>query len=133
MNPAVILRSNIRQLVDECLVDIELKEAEIKKLEEFNLGKCEEDEIYLPPYHIAKTILGFGNGKDRVTTSAFQIRCHPDHATFLKCILCRMHVGSKYPLHFYPEGAILLDGPEKYRSILKEQNEYLFAMTTFPV
>ena len=133
MNPAVILRSHIRQLLDEYLVDIELRDSEIKKLEEFNLGECEDDEIYIPPFHITKTHLNFGNGKDRVTTSVFQIRCHPDHATFMKCILCRMHTESKYPLHFYPEGAILIDGPEKYRSILKEQNEYLFGMTTFPI
>ena len=44
-----------------------------------------------------------------------------------------MVISSKYPLNFYYDGEIIIDGPEKYRSILKEQNEYLFSMTTFPV
>ena len=37
------------------------------------------------------------------------------------------------PLNFYPGGEIMIDSTKKYRSILKDQNEYLFAMTTFPV
>lgn len=44
-----------------------------------------------------------------------------------------MNNESKYELEFYPEGSILLDGPEKYRSILRSQNEYLFNMSTFPL
>ena len=134
MNPAVVLRSHIRSLVDECLKVIELKESEMKVLDEFNDGKdIGTDTIHIPPYHIEKTMLRFGNGKDRITTSVYQIRCNPAHATFFKVILCRMSNATEYPLHFYPEGAIHLDGSEKYRSILKEQNEYLFAMSTFPV
>ena len=83
----------------------------------------EEDTIYIPPYHIAKVLIGYGNGKARVTTSTYQIRCNPDHAQFFKCIFCRMAITKAYPLSFFPEGAILTDGPEKYRSILKGQNE----------
>ena len=44
-----------------------------------------------------------------------------------------MYYESKYEIGFYPEGSILLDGPKKYRSILKFQNEYLFIMSTFPI
>ena len=44
-----------------------------------------------------------------------------------------MLITTEYPLQFYPEGSILLDGPEKYRSILKDQNKYLFNLTTFPI
>ena len=44
-----------------------------------------------------------------------------------------MNNESRYPLKFYPEGSIFIDGPEKYRSVLKSQNEYLHNMSTFPM
>ena len=44
-----------------------------------------------------------------------------------------MAITKDYPLNFFPEGVILTDGSEKYRSILKGQNEYLFNLTTFPI
>ena len=71
--------------------------------------------------------------KNRISTSAYPIRCAPQHAELFKVIFCRMNNESKYELGFYPEGSVLLDGPEKYRSILKSQNEYLLNMTTFPL
>ena len=34
--------------------------------------------------------LGYGNGKRRMSTMAFEIKCHPDNATILKRLLCRV-------------------------------------------
>ena len=102
MNPAVILRSHIRQLLEEYLVDIALRDSEIKKLEEFNIGECEDDEIYIPPFHIAKTLLNFGNGKYRVTTSVFQIGAilttQPSlNASYAECILNQNTLSTSTP------------------------------------
>ena len=58
---------------------------------------------------------------------------YPSHVQFFKVIFFRMATTTEYPLDFYPEGAILLDVPEKYRSILKAHNEYLFNITTYPI
>ena len=81
-----------------------------------------------PSYYVTKATIHYGNGKNRISTSAYQIRCAPQHAELFKVIFCGINNESKYELRLYPEGSILLDGPEKYRSILKSQNEYLFNM-----
>ena len=131
----MLLRSDIREKLDYCLAIIELKTKEEEILQEFTPDdkKYTEDTIYFPQYYISKTIINYRNGKYRVSKSAYQICFSPKHDALYKCILCRMKNESKYDLGFYPEGSILLDGPEKYLSILKSQNEYLFNMTTFPI
>ena len=85
MNPALVLRSELKKMLDDCLATIPLKDKEIDILDELQVnGEQEEDTIYIPPYHIAKAIIGYGNGKERVSTSTYQIRCHPDHAQIFK-------------------------------------------------
>ena len=64
MNPDLVLRSEIKRMLDDCLATITLKEKEIEILDEFHEDKeQEEDTIYIPPYHIAKSLIGYGNGK----------------------------------------------------------------------
>ena len=67
MNPALVLRSELKKMIDDCLVTIPLKEKEMEILDEFNVNnEQEEDTIYFPPYHIAKALSGYGKGKARV-------------------------------------------------------------------
>ena len=59
MNPALVLRSEIKRMLDDCLSTIALKEKEIEILDEFHNDKEQEaDTIYILPYHIAKELIG---------------------------------------------------------------------------
>ena len=79
------IKIGTKKMLDDCLATIPLKDKEIEILDELNVNdEQEEDTIYISPYHIAKALIGYGNGKARVTTSTYQIRCHPDHAQFFK-------------------------------------------------
>ena len=130
----MVLQSDIREKLDYCLETIELKTKEEEILDEFTPDEKKDSKytIFFPPYYISKTTINYGNGKNMISTSAYQIRCSPKHAALYKCIFCRMNNESKYKIGFH-ESSILLEGPEKYRSILKSQNDYLFNMSTFPI
>ena len=43
--------------------------------------------IVFPAFELSTKRVGFGNGNSRVTTVAYEIRCHPAHATLLKLSL----------------------------------------------
>ena len=55
--------------------------------------------------------VGFGNGTARVTTVAYEIRCHPAHTTLLKTILIQASVldpvlPSDNHIYFIPYGLL---------------------------
>ena len=49
----------------------------------------EFDPIQLPAFDISMERVGCGNGKRRVSTMAFEVKCHPDNEAILKRLLCR--------------------------------------------
>ena len=81
----MVLRSDIRQKIDYFLETIELKQKEEDILDEFTPDekKDSEDTIF-SPYYIAKTTINYGNGKNRVSTSSYQIRWSPKNASLYK-------------------------------------------------
>ena len=54
--------------------------------------------IVFPAFDISTKRVGFGNGNARVTTVAYEIRCHLDHATLLKSIFIQVSVLDPYLL-----------------------------------
>ena len=43
-------------------------------------------------FDLSTKIIGFGNGSNRVTTVAYEVKCHPVHSTLLKALLLKLSV-----------------------------------------
>ena len=75
-------------------------------------------------------IIYFGNGDKRISTIAFEVRCHPDNSTIFKTILSRISSDDKTPsseeiIHFVPYGLIQYSLPECYLHQIIIHNNFL--------
>ena len=75
-----------------------------------------------PTYYIVSTKFGYGNGKNRISTYAFEIRCAPDDAVPLKKLLTRISLSSTNDIKFIPTGMLQMLGQTAYKNALKSQN-----------
>ena len=67
--------------------------------------------IVLPEFDLSTRIIGFGNGSNRVTAVAYEVKYHPAHSTLLKSLLIKSSVIYPLPptdtnIHFIPHGLI---------------------------
>ena len=53
------------------------------------------ERVIIPAFNLHSCEVGDGNGKDRVTTFAYKIRCAPTKAYMLKNLLCK--INDEYP------------------------------------
>ena len=86
-----------------------------------NLHSEEFEPIQLPAFDLSTKKIGFGNGKRRVTTTAFEVKCHPDDALILKHLFCRLSTSddkalSNNHIHFVAYGLPQYTSSEFYRS-----------------
>ena len=70
-------------------------------------SECEP--IQLPAFDISMKRVGYGNRNRRVSTMAFEVKCHPDNASILKRLLCRASASDDKPpnndnIHFVAYG-----------------------------
>ena len=70
-----------------------------------------QQRVIFPVFDLSTKIFGFGNGSNRVTTIAYEIKCHPVHSTLLISILiksCVLHSiqPSDSIIRFIPHGLI---------------------------
>ena len=52
----------------------------------------QDNTIDFPTFNLLTKYVGFGNGNARVTTVAYEIRCHPVYSTLLKSILIQASI-----------------------------------------
>ena len=97
------LHSTAKQRVTKTLMNVDLKDNDINSLKgciftnanpnptnkrnpDGNRKDLTENSntIVFPAFDLSSKRVGFGNGNSRVTTVAYEIRCHPDHANLLK-------------------------------------------------
>ena len=74
--------------------------------------------------------ISFGNGDKRISTIAFEVRCHTDNASILKTILTRISSNTNIPssketVHFAPYELIQYSSPEYYRYQITMNNNFL--------
>ena len=87
-------------------------------------------EIVFPAYDLHMRIISFGNGDKRISTIAFEVRCHPDNTSILKTVLSRISSDDKTPsfeenVHFITYGLIQYSSPECYRHQIIMNNNFL--------
>ena len=71
----------------------------------------QDNTIVFPPFDLSTKRVGFGNGNTRVTTVAYEIRCHHTHATLIKSILIQASLLDPVPpfdnyIYFIPYGLL---------------------------
>ena len=94
--------------------------------------------IVFPAFDISTKRVGFGNGNARVTTVAYEIRCHFDHATLLKSIFIQASVldpisASKNYTHFIPYGLFQTTYSFTVKNQTIQQNRFLAQTGIVPI
>ena len=57
-----------------------------------NQKNPKKKQCHFPAFDLSTKRIGFGNGTNRVTTVAYEVKCHPAHSTILKYLLIKFSV-----------------------------------------
>ena len=88
--------------------------------------------ILIPAFVLHNREVGDGNGKDRVTTFSYEIRCVPTKAYMLNNLLCK--ISSEDPnVKFIPYGLNTPTTDNTMRRIILTQNIFLSNMAIIPI
>ena len=129
INPRVTLRDELRARLQEGLmwIDIEDKEYqqmihEVKDKEGNPTGK---QKIVIPAFDLYSKEVGEGQGYDRITTLAYEIRTSQENAVMLKSLLCQVSSAKVLDLKFVPYRLDRQTNERTIREIIIQQNIYL--------
>ena len=87
--------------------------------------KVSNSAVIIPAFDIHSKNIENGNGAGRITTNAYEFRCHPDNSNIFKALLARCSDNSNNAIHFIPFGLPQLTTIATYRHQIKLQNNYL--------
>ena len=98
----------------------------------------EEDinnQIIFLAFDLSTKKVGFGNSPDRVTTIAYEIKCHPNHSALLKVLLTRASILDKNPqtIHFILYGLINVSDSNTVKHQIIQQNQFIHNTTIMPI
>ena len=138
VNPKITLRNEMRERIQDQLMFIDLEDEETKKLmhpiKDKNGKPTGSERIVLPPFDLYSKNIGHGNGDQRISTFAYEIRTTPDHAVTLKNILCKISMTDSNELTFVPYGIdSLVKGKDIIRSMIIQQNTFLTEVAIVPI
>ena len=137
ISPKVTLRENLRERIQDVLMWIDIEDeqtkdmlVEIKDNEGNPTGK---QRILIPAFDIYSKEIGEGQGRDRVTTFAYEIRTSPENSTMLKNLLCKISSENILDLKFIPYGLDKQTNQRTLREIILQQNIFLEEMAIVPI
>ena len=138
IHPDATLKAYLREDLNILLQNVPLKPEELQILQSntpVNDEDMEDDsnEVVIPAYDIVNNKIFFGNGKERITTKAIEIRCDPDDAIILKKLLTRISLSSRNQISFMPTGMLQISGQDIYKRSIGAHNSYLENFDTFPM
>ena len=87
------------------------------------------NSITFPAFDLSTKRIGFGKGTNRVTTVAYEVKCHLSHSTILKSFLIKASVLDPLPpsdknIHFIPHGLIQSTDATTVKNQLTQQNRF---------
>ena len=139
VNPKITLRNEMRNRIQDQLMWIDLEDNETKKIMYPILdtkGKPTGSErIVLPAFDLYSKNIGHGNGDQRISTFAYEIRTSPENAITLKNILCKISMAASNELTFIPYGMDSLGTETRdiTRSMIIKQNKFLTDIAVVPI
>ena len=93
INTRVILWETLRRSIQDRLILIDIDAEESKEMIHQDLDEAEKPtgkgRIIIPTFDLHSRQVGDGNGKGRVTTFAYEIKCAPLKSYMLKNLLCK--------------------------------------------
>ena len=92
-----------------------------------------QQKIIIPAFDLYSKEVGDGNGNERVTTFAYEIRTSPKNANMLKNLLCKISNEGNTKLRFIPYGIQSLSKQGTMRNIILQHNLFLQNMAIVPI
>jgi hypothetical protein len=145
IHPGLTNRDRLRFFLHDLLGQVDMDEDELKTFTNKNSNAtetAEEDDdesmtalkLVVPDFELLVSTVGFGNGKDRITTRAIDIHCAVEDAALLKELFSRCkltdHDGSG---RFIPRGLAQMATTTVYKNYLWKHNKFLQEITQVPI
>ena len=124
INSKVTLRDNLRPKNQNELTWIYLNDEKIKPLIhiEKDSNENETDRIIIPAFDLYGKEVGNGNGRERITTHAYEIRTSPKNTEMLKNLLCKISNEENTNLKFILYGIHTVFKTEAMCNIILQHN-----------
>ena len=87
-----------------------------------------QNEILIPAFDIHHKTVGNGNGVNKISTTAFDIRCNPKESFLLKALMTRCSEDSNNEFTYIPYGLLQMTTAETYRRQIIVQNNFIASM-----
>ena len=98
----------MRNRIQDQLMGIDLEDEETKKLmhpiKDKNRKPTGSERIALPAFDLYSKKIVHGNGYQRISTFAYEIRISSDHTVTFKNIICKISMTDSNELTFIPYG-----------------------------
>ena len=114
-NSVLSLQQTTREYTINVLLNVYLSEDDIKTLQTNDENKNEQYEVRIPAFDIHHKIISNGNKSERITTSAYEIYCHPTDSKKIKVLLAKYYVDPKKKFTFIPFGLAQMASNSTYR------------------
>ena len=114
-------------------IDINDEESKPMIHTEKDSNRKETDRIIIPVFDLYGKKVGDGNGRDRITTHAYEIRTSPKNAEMLKTLLCKISNEGNTNLKFIPYGIHAVSKAGTMRNIILQHNLFPKNMTIVPI
>ena len=137
INPKVTLRNNLRIIIQDEFIWIDLNDEEsaslIHQLKD-NAGILTgKQNIVIPAFGSYNKQLGDDNGNDRITTFAYEIRTSPTNKNILKNLLCKIFNEDESKLRFISYKIQSLSKQGTMKNIILQHNIFLQNMVIVPI
>ena len=157
VSTGLTLHSTVKQRVVNILMQVNLNEEDISALQAYipiisdstsnnkrllNGNRKDpstpDTTLVFPAFNLSTKRVRFGNGNSRVTTVAYEIRCHPAHATLLKSIIIQASVLDPVPpsdnhMHFIPYGLLQTTDANTVKNQITQKNRFFDQTGIVPI
>ena len=134
INPILTLqRTTTNENITDALFQVSLTEEDVTQLSKESKRNKGFAEIHIPAFEIHHKTIGNENGKSHITTSAYEIRCHPDKSKIMKTLLAKCSEDGNTNFSFILYGLSQITTNETYRRQIVLQNNILANMAVVPI
>ena len=92
-----------------------------------------QNEILVPAFDIHHKTVDNENGANRISTTAFDIRCNPKDSSVLKTLMARFLEDPNNEFTSIPYGFFHMTNAETYRRQIIVQNNFIASMAIVPI